>query len=167
VDLRFEGTAAGCEVQIAQSLRAASGLTRVEPAADPWDARSTLWTGTEPAAVCKISLLPANLGMLLDSLGGAASRFSLSWRLVAQAIGTGLLRLEADNTSVLIASARELREELESQGGSLVILGCSPEVKAQLDVWGSAGDALDLMNRIKAQFDPGGILNPGRFIARI
>jgi glycolate oxidase FAD binding subunit len=36
-----------------------------------------------------------------------------------------------------------------------------------MDVWGSAGDALPLMRSIKAQFDPTGALNPGRFIGGI
>jgi glycolate oxidase FAD binding subunit len=34
-------------------------------------------------------------------------------------------------------------------------------------MWGPAGDALSLMRRVKAEFDPHGILNPGRFIGGI
>ena len=40
----------------------------------------------------------------------------------------------------------------------------SPEVKAGVDVWGSVGDAFPLMRGLKEQFDPGRILNPGRFV---
>jgi glycolate oxidase FAD binding subunit len=40
-------------------------------------------------------------------------------------------------------------------------------VKQRFDVWGDAGDALPLMRRVKAQFDPTGCLNPGRFIGGI
>jgi glycolate oxidase FAD binding subunit len=38
---------------------------------------------------------------------------------------------------------------------------------AVLDAWGSAGDALPVMVRMKQQFDPRGTLNPGRFVGGI
>jgi glycolate oxidase FAD binding subunit len=36
-----------------------------------------------------------------------------------------------------------------------------------MDVWGPVGNALELMRRVKHQFDPAGILNPGRFVGGI
>ncbi len=48
--------------------------------------------------------------------------------------------------------------------GSLVVLHAPPEVKANVDVWGPVGEALPLMRGLKQQFDPGRILNPGRFV---
>jgi glycolate oxidase FAD binding subunit len=33
-----------------------------------------------------------------------------------------------------------------------------------LNVWGRPPNGLEVMRRIKAEFDPGNILNPGRFI---
>jgi glycolate oxidase FAD binding subunit len=36
--------------------------------------------------------------------------------------------------------------------------------KQQIDVWGEVG-AVALMGRIKNQFDPQGVLSPGRFVA--
>ena len=38
-------------------------------------------------------------------------------------------------------------------------------VKEQLDVWDQSGAALRIMQRIKSQLDPDGILNPGRFLS--
>jgi glycolate oxidase FAD binding subunit len=35
----------------------------------------------------------------------------------------------------------------------------------QVDVWGPTGDAeLAVMRRLKLEFDPTGVLNPGRFV---
>ncbi len=167
VDLRFEGTAAGCEAQIEQTLRIASGARRIESPADVWNARSTLWSGAEPSVVCKFSLLPAELGTFLNLIGKASEPLQLPWRLVAQAVGVGYLRLEGNDTGALLNVLQDLRKNLETRGGSLVILSCPLEIKSKMDVWGSAGDALALMRSIKAQFDPTGVLNPGRFIGGI
>jgi glycolate oxidase FAD binding subunit len=167
VDLRFEGTAAGCEAQIEQTLRIASGARRIESPADVWNAHSTLWSGAEPSVVCKFSLLPAELGTFLTLIRKSSEPLQLSWRLVAQAVGVGYLRLEGNDTGALLNVLQDLRKNLETRGGSLVILRCPLEIKSKMDVWGSAGDALALMRSIKAQFDPTGVLNPGRFIGGI
>ena len=50
--------------------------------------------------------------------------------------------------------------------GSLVVADASPTLAGQLDVWGPS-PALDVMRRVKAQFDPNNTLNPGRFVGRI
>ena len=167
VDVRFEGTTAGCEAQIEQILRIASGTRRIESAADVWDARAALWSGDEIFVVCKFSLLPADLGIFCDQVRGVSERLHCSWRLVAQAAGVGLLRLDATDAAALVNPLHELRDRLESRGGSLVVLSCPLEVKRKIDVWGSAGDALQLMTNIKLQFDPTGVLNSGRFVGGI
>ena len=49
-------------------------------------------------------------------------------------------------------------------GGSLVVERAPRAVKETLDVWGPvAPEVLDVMRRLKHEFDPAGILNPGRF----
>jgi glycolate oxidase FAD binding subunit len=123
-----------------------------------------LWSGAEPSLVCKFSLLPVDLGTFLDLIRKASALLHLPWRLVAQAVGVGYLRIEGSDVAVLLHAVEDLRKKLESRGGSLVILRCPLEIKSQTDVWGSAGDALALMRSIKAQFDPTGVLNPGRFV---
>ncbi len=167
VDLRFEGTTAGCDAQIEQTLRIASGARRIESPADVWNARSTLWSGAEPSVVCKFSLLPSDLGNFLNLIRKASEPLHLPWKLVAQAVGVGYLRLEGNDTGALLNALQDFRKNLETRGGSLVILRCPLEIKSKMDVWGSAGDALPLMRSIKAQFDPTGVLNPGRFIGGI
>ena len=166
IDVRFEGTAAGCEEQIGQVLRLAAGTAQIEPRAEVSDSRALLWSGNEPSLVGKFSLLPASLGVFFGTVGKASERLHLSWRAVAQAVGVGLFRLEG-SSSALLTALQDLRQHLEQSRGSLSILHCPPEVKSKTDVWGSGGDALPLMRNIKAQFDPTATLNPGRFIGRI
>jgi glycolate oxidase FAD binding subunit len=169
VDLRFEGTAAGCEAQVDQAMRLAAGSRQVEAQADVWNAPAALWSGAEPSVVCKFTLLPASMGTFFAKVRGVAERAHLRWRLVAQAVGAGCLRLEGDGAApdVFPSAIVELRQALEAHGGSLAVLRCPLEVKSKLDVWGSSGDALPVMKSVKAQFDPTGVLNPGRFIGGI
>ncbi len=68
----------------------------------------------------------------------------------------------------------ELRHELEAlrrycvaAGGHAVIERASAEVKDGIDVWGYEAPALAIMQGIKREFDPNGLLNPGRFVGGI
>jgi glycolate oxidase FAD binding subunit len=167
IDLRFEGTAAGCDAQVDQAVRLAAGARQVGAQADVWNAPATLWNGAEPSVVCKFTLLPASMGTFFDKVREVAERAQLQWRLAAQAVGAGFLRLEGADAAVFFSAIVELRQGLEARGGSLVVLRCPLEVKSKLDVWGSSGDALPVMKSVKAQFDPAGVLNQGRFIGGI
>lgn len=166
LDVRFEGIAAGNEAQLQQLRTLAAGTTQVETPANVWSARQALWNEPAPAAVGKFSVLPAHLSAVCDQVGGVAAPHGFEWKLVAQAVGLGLVRLDGPAEKIGPALTR-LRSELEKLRGSLVVLHCPPGVKAQLDVWGSAGDALPVMRRIKQELDPAGILNPGRFVGGI
>ena len=63
----------------------------------------------------------------------------------------------------------QARRDTRELAGTVVIETCPPDVKAGLDVFeGAAGEAeLEIMRRTKQNFDPAGILNPGRFIGRL
>ena len=51
-----------------------------------------------------------------------------------------------------------------ARGGSLVVLASQLEGLTPHIIWGGRTDATILMERIKRQFDPHNILNPGRFV---
>lgn len=55
-----------------------------------------------------------------------------------------------------------IRAHCEVAGGFLSVLQAPVDVKEKIDVWGYRGNALPLMREIKQQFDPTGILNPGK-----
>ncbi len=57
---------------------------------------------------------------------------------------------------------KSLRTHCESAGGFLSVLQAPVDIKQQIDVWGYRGNAVPLMREIKQQFDPAGILNPGK-----
>lgn len=59
-----------------------------------------------------------------------------------------------------------LREVAARHEGSVVVVEAPDEVKQAVDVWGPV-PALDLMRRVKDQFDPDHRLSPGRFVGGI
>ena len=60
-----------------------------------------------------------------------------------------------------------LRAEVDRLEGTTTVSQCPGTMKDELDVRGTVKDALPLMRRIKQKFDPGQILNPGRFVGGI
>jgi FAD/FMN-containing dehydrogenase len=58
-----------------------------------------------------------------------------------------------------------LRPAVAETGGSMVVLSYPAEAKLSREhVWGPVGDGAAVMQRIKNQFDPKGILNPDSFL---
>lgn len=165
-DILFEATEAGLAAQESQ-LRKLLGSTRVELSSeDVWNARQNLWDSpTNITLLSKISLLPTNIAKTLDSLQSIGNSQNVNSRLVLQATGVGMLRLEGTPPQ-LSATAEQLRGELQSRGGSLVVLRRPAELYS-VDVWGGAGDTVPLMRAVKHQLDPRNTLNPGRFVGGI
>ena len=59
---------------------------------------------------------------------------------------------------------RQIQSIAVSLGGDAIVETCPQAVKELIDVWGPAPSGMGIMRRIKSQFDPKGVLNPGRFI---
>jgi glycolate oxidase FAD binding subunit len=166
VDIRFEGTDAGLAAQ-AETLRKLAAPGTEAPASETvWEARAELWSSAEQAAIAKFSVLPASIAETCGRIGQLADSSRVQWRSVVQGTGLGWLRLEASSPSALHEVLRALRLELERRGGSLAVLH-RPAAMPVFDAWGSGGNALPLMVRVKQQFDPRGTLNPGRFVGGI
>lgn len=84
--------------------------------------------------------------------------------------GVGVLHLGLLNTQSASQTAGligRIRKAAEKAGGALIIISASAEVKAQVDVWGTTGSGFELMRKMKAAWDPKGILAPGRFVGSI
>jgi len=98
----------------------------------------------------------------------SAFRQGLSVAIVGEA-GNGILRVALTGVIAPEAFASELvaplRAALQGEGGSLVIERAPLPLKGATDVWGPVPEiTLGVMRRLKAEFDPLGILNPGRFV---
>jgi glycolate oxidase FAD binding subunit len=165
VDIRLEGEEAALDPRV-EELRRLVSTKPTEAPPEIWEAREALWVGAEPAVVCRLAVLPTRLGALCDRVGREAQPGGLSWRMVAQAGGLAWLRLEG-SMAALLDVLRALRRGVEAEEGSLALLHCPLEARAGAEAWGAPGDALPLMHRVKEQFDPAALLNPGRFVGGI
>jgi glycolate dehydrogenase FAD-binding subunit len=165
-DILFEATDAGLAAQESQ-LRKLLGSTRVEQSSEYiWNARQDLWNSPiHNTLLAKLSLLPTDIAKTLDSLKAIGDSRKVNWQIVLQATGIGMLRLEADLTQLSMA-VEDLRTDLQSRGGALVVFRRPPEIYS-LDAWGNAGDGVSLMRAVKHQLDPKNTLNPGRFVGGI
>jgi glycolate oxidase FAD binding subunit len=110
---------------------------------------------------CEIRRTAAWLGRV-EAL---AARAALDAAVVGQA-GNGVLHVALGDAG---PAARELvdalRGELAGEGGSAVVERAPEPFKATCDVWGPiAPAAFAIMERLKREFDPAGLLNPGRFV---
>ncbi|MDR7434021.1 MAG: FAD-binding oxidoreductase [Armatimonadota bacterium] len=110
-----------------------------------------------------ISATPAAFSVLEEVRGNLPELQVLSHA------ASGILLAVATPSDLGLAEefARRVQEESRRLGGHAVILSAPVELKARLDVWGEPPAGIHLMRRLKEQFDPKGILNPGRFVDRI
>ena len=167
--------------------RPASVKRRVEDTALAWlDAASALHIAGEEAArlielladfpvnpavppsVCvRMNTSPDALEQLLamdnHEIGGEAPG------VVADAgFGGGRLMwwgdFSGENAIQVAERLRQIQSTAADLGGDAIVEACPPAVKELIDVWGPAPSGMGIMRRIKQQFDPNNVLNPGRFI---
>jgi glycolate oxidase FAD binding subunit len=157
--LRFASSPAATEAQISAARKLLSGGVEIARGGDEtalWDEqRREPWQGS--GLVVSLSWLPARLDEVLTLVQGTALSSGLKASLVGRVAGAGLLRLEGeeDTHSAAIATLRA-----SGVVGHVVVRRASPEVKRQIDVWGSTGSAAS--RALKQMFDPAGILGAGR-----
>jgi glycolate oxidase FAD binding subunit len=135
-----------------------------------WAAVRNINGGQDAGIVLKASVLLDKVSDAVTQGERIAEKHGLAMAIVAEA-GTGIVRYylrgegaEADRLRRLAEAVDSLRVFATNAKGSLVVLHAPPDIKARVDVWGPVGEALPLMRGLKQQFDPGGILNPGRFV---
>lgn len=125
----------------------------------------------DATVVLKVAAPPSEAAALCGEIQRLAREIGISAGILAEA-GNGILHVAllgalpaGEWESRVIAP---LRARLAPAGGSVVVERASREVKDRLDVWGPVEPAtLALMKRLKSEFDPVGILNPGRYVDRI
>jgi glycolate oxidase FAD binding subunit len=152
VGVLLEGTEAGVEGRTAAAVALLGGDAAASDEVPagwgrlPWDEDPT----TGRATAFKATFALSGLSRVLEAGRAAAAAAAVP------------LHLRGSGGEVVT----RLREACAVAGGALVVLDGAPEVKAGIDTWGPV-PALDLMRRVKEQFDPERRLAPGRFVGGI
>lgn len=162
----FEGISSGVEAQAGaavtmwQSHGAVSALSGEEY--DTWWSEERAdW----PVSMV-ISTVPTEIGFVLEHVQSLASDGVDA--IVRGQAGNGVSLVDlTGEIARMVPAITHLRQAVGQVSGTLVVRRAPLEIKRQIDVWGQVGDALPLMQRVKARFDPQGTLNPGRFVGGI
>lgn len=161
---RLLAAAGAREVVALDEAGAAAALARVR------DMRGSL---PSPLAVARAALLPTQVPAFLDEAAAGVRTLGLRLATVAHA-ATGVATLvlsggagEASVAADTVKALAWLRDYTRAAGGELVVEWAPLWVKEEVSVWEPPSAAVRIMQRIKAQLDPKGIMNPGRFVGGI
>jgi glycolate oxidase FAD binding subunit len=174
----FDGPRDQVEWQCAElaTLGGAQGGAGVQPLpAETWARLSrgaaSAFDGT-PAALMRLSVLPSQVGEVMEQAAAAARARNLSCACAAHA-GVGVVTAALFSSPAqqelgpVVATLADWRQTARAGGGHAVLEWAPLAVKSEVPVWDDAGAAGRIMRRIKAQLDPHNLLNPGRFVAGI
>lgn len=128
------------------------------------------WQSPSPSAlICKLGVLPAQATQILTTLTAYCQQQGLTSQCrIHASSGTGALRIEDERLQQdplsAVAWVQTLRRQTQQAQGYLSVLEAPPTLKQALDIWGYTGNAFQVMQSLKQQFDPKNILNPARFV---
>lgn len=156
--VRVQGTASTVEAD-APRLLAGDGVRAVAGG----EATAILEAVRDHAAARALtvrgSVLPGLLGDALSAMDEA-----LPGAAVAADVMAGRVRASLDDAESVHPSALlRLRARLEAVGGTLVLERAPSSILARVPVTGGGGRVAALEAALRARFDPGGVLSPGRF----
>jgi glycolate oxidase FAD binding subunit len=160
--------AVACHLRELQGLAGRIGL-RAEILRD--DSHELLWDQVRDFAangdnvLYRITVPPASMAEVAVKI----EQWSASERpvrFIAHA-GSGVVWVSLDADPSAAAWFPRLTALAQQRRGHVVMAAAPTELKQGVDVWGPSPPSLAIMREIKQQFDPQGILSPGRFIARL
>ena len=112
--------------------------------------------------VLKANVLPGSVTKFIETLielDGDVSIQAHAGNGIVVAALTGFAA--ADAARVLV---QKLQPAAVAAGGNVVVWSCAAGELTRQATWGAAASGAGLMRAVKDQFDPQGLLNPGRFV---
>jgi glycolate oxidase FAD binding subunit len=157
----------GCLDEYEKRIRNILGNVAIrESGEEVWNARQQLFDHKD-ALVLKVSALPSEVCPLATDLHQWTAGEGMDVELVAQATGLMMVAVHSAADAASVALTERLRARVSKSGGSVVALQIPDRLRGTVEVWGPDPGTFRLMREIKRRFDPGHILNPGRFVGDI
>jgi glycolate oxidase subunit GlcD len=166
--IRFAGNCKAVNEQtetalsLLQNAHQVSSARIIEDDRETWQQLAARMLPSSNDISWRASVPPAEVQAFIDLLLQNHSHTSLRWQ-AGIAAGTIQVCSEFEPEDANIPLLQGLRSECQRLGGSLIVEHAPLPVKATLDAWGDMGKSVIVMQRIKQQLDPEGILSPGRF----
>lgn len=159
VDVLVEGRPEGVAGRTAILTEMLPGAETSEEPPAGWGRHP--WADTADSHLgIKVTFRLSGLADVLEAAGEHGLRGSAG-------VGVAYVAVPAErDLPELWAVLARLRETTGRHGGSAVVLDAPQELKQQLDLWGPV-PGLELMRRVKHEFDPDHRLSPGRFVGGI
>jgi glycolate oxidase FAD binding subunit len=155
--IRFGGTAAPHQAEVSVPRVRDAGLDDVQTLPDDDELWMRQRVHQRATAVLKVSGRPTDLESACHAAEEAGGRL-----LGRAALGLSWIALEGDELPERIARVRTALSPRPC-----VLLDAPAAVRAAVDPWGPAPEAVALMARIKERFDPARIFRPGAFVGGI
>jgi glycolate oxidase FAD binding subunit len=165
IGVLLEGTPRGVEQRAATTRRLLGGAARISGGAPPWWSAYPWRTGD---VGLRITGALSHVPDLLAAAPAAGELHSVPISMRGSG-GAGVLYAAlpgATDPQVVTDVLDLLRAAATEAGGHAVVLTAPADIRDRIDLWGPV-DGLDLMNRVKEQFDPHARLAPGRFVGGI
>ncbi|WP_081980669.1 FAD-binding oxidoreductase [Neosynechococcus sphagnicola] len=169
--IRFQTIAAGVEEQTRRLLQLAQTLG-LQPQIYQGADEAALWLQLRAmmeapplmtGILCKIGVESESAVAVLSQMDTWTGATVAAHLQVGS--GLGLLQLAAGTGSPSLLN--QMRSLCQRHRGFLTLLAAPMALKQQVDIWGYSGNALPLMQGLKAQFDPQQLFSPHRFVGGI
>lgn len=167
IAVAIEGTGEEVDFMEQQFQQEWEGQTKIEvlrdgPAGEFLQRATDFPANKEGSVTLKASVVPSKVTELVHK----AEELDPQANVVSHA-GDGIvfLQLNLDDLDTLTQAMRSLRTTASEAQGNLVVWGHRIELPAEPALyWGSLGNDLPTMQKVKQTFDPKGLLNPRRFV---
>ncbi|MPZ50862.1 MAG: FAD-binding protein [Dehalococcoidia bacterium] len=159
--VRMAGGASAVETSRRQlnELAVANGVSLAPVDGSVWSRLPAFQPGAE--IVAKAAVMPTAISSILERLK------ALNSAIVAYPTA-GIVYGSWQAGAVSSDDLKDLRRLCVQAGSGALVLEKAPaELRVAVDVWGQPRGDFSLMQGLKRQFDPEGILNPGRFVGGI
>ena len=165
---RYEGRDTGLQA-VATSLSSFLPLDQVLRGTDSaqyWSSFIDQRAFADPTEIrIQVRALPATIiegaASLLQLTGGRVSITSIG---IEPGLGLATLAWRALGDAALDV---DVISKMRDLGDAITVQAAPDAVKRELDIWSEEPQAIAIMRRIKHEYDPLGMLNPGRFVGRI
>ena len=133
------------------------------------------WGKTGLAMSASAGSTALHVSALADRLAGTVGAIEEAFRVASPgavvrlsgcaALGTLRVVVEGSAVAEIAAVVSRLRALVDEVGGSVVVARGPVELRRAVDPWGPVEPgAFALMRTLRAEFDPGRVLNPGRYV---